>query len=389
MKNNDKNNSDINLNKKDYIIDKIFLKKYRCIERIGKGAFGFIYKAEYNNKYYALKFEDNQNSNLLENEASLMIYLKGPNIPFITTYGISGGYNILVMQLLGKDLQEIFIEKGPFSIKTACILGYQMISILEHIHNKNVIHRDVKPENFLMGLEEKSNFLYLLDFGLAKTFNIESTKEEKVGERKLTGTPRYASVNTLRGIEQSQRDDLESVGYVLIYLLKGQLPWQGIKAKSKIQKIKNILVNKIETCSTDLCSDLPEEFEKYIDYCKDLEINEIPDYSMLKNLFLEILQKEKMEFDYIYDWCEGGNNNNNVKKNYSVKNKSNSLKNKKEYNSANKNINNLITEDRPIAPQKKDLDEILEENNAKENEKEENKEENEKTKEEVCCCFIY
>ena len=293
--------------KKDNIIDKIFFKKYRCIEKIGQGSFGFIYKAEYNNNYYALKFEDNKNEKqILENEASLMIYLKGPNIPYIKTYGTSGQYNILVMQILGKDLQELLREKGFFSIKTVCLLAYQMISILERIHTYNVIHRDIKPENFLMGLDEKNKYLYLIDFGLAKTFEYNSTTHymNNKEEKKLTGTPRYASINALRGLEQSPRDDLESVGYVLIYLLKGSLPWQNVKARNKYEKIKNILVNKIETSSSDLCSGLPNEFEKYIDYCRDLEMNEIPHYEKLKNLFLNVLHKEKEEFDYIYDWSE-------------------------------------------------------------------------------------
>ena len=386
MKTNDKNNIDINNNKKDNIIDKIFLKKYRCTERIGKGSFGYIYKAEFNNKYYALKLENNKISNLLENEASLMIYLKGPNIPYITTYGVSGGYNILVMQLLGKDLQELLNEKGPFSVKTTSILGYQMISILEHIHNKNVIHRDIKPENFSMGLEEKSNYLYMLDFGLAKAFNKESIKTPKIGKRKLTGTPRYASINALRGFEQSQRDDLESVGYALVYLLKGELPWQGIKIKNKFQKIKSILINKIETCSTDLCSGLPEEYEEFVDYCRDLEINDKPDYSMLKNLFLKILQKEKQEFDYIYDWSI---NNTDVKNNNVIL-----VKNHNTYKSLNKNnnINILLTENRPTAIQiNNHLNDICKENKEYEDKDDKNKENtNIKGKEqEVCCCLIY
>ena len=332
-------------NKKDNLIDKIFFKKYRCIEKIGQGSFGFIYKAEYNNKYYALKFEDNKNEKqILENEASLMIYLKGPNIPYIKTYGTSGQYNILVMQLLGKDLQELLREKGSFSIKTVCILAYQMISILEHIHTYNIIHRDIKPENFLMGLDENNKFLYLLDFGLAKTFDYNSTTTNYMPNKegkKLTGTPRYASINALRGLEQSPRDDLESVGYVLVYLLKGSLPWQSIKARNKYEKVKNILVYKIETSSSDLCSGLPNEFENYIDYCKNLEINEIPDYERLKNLFLSVLHKEKEEFDYIYDWTEPEEGKKKKKKIFFQNNNKNDLDKKIKTNNIN---NNLITE---------------------------------------------
>ena len=374
-----------NQNKQDNLIDKIFFKKYRIVEKIGQGAFGFIYKGEYNNKYYALKLENiNNEKKILENEASIMIYLKGPNIPYIKTYGACGQFNILVMQLLGKDLQTLFIENGPFSIKTACLLAYQMISILEYIHNKDIIHRDIKPENFLLGLEENSKLLYLIDFGLSKKYNKKATTHftpNKEG-KKMTGTPRYASINALRGLEQSPRDDLESVGYVLIYLLKGSLPWQGIKIKSKIERIKSVLVKKIETSSTDLCSDLPNEFEKYIDYCKDLEINVEPDYNMLKNLFLEVLNKEKLKFDYIYDWINPHN------KKYYNYNKNNNNNNTNKYN------NNLNTEDRPIIVKNNNnniFEKELNENkdSEKEEEEEEKAEENKPKEQPVCCCTIY
>ena len=386
MEKKEKNN--INNNENDNLIDKIFFKKYRCIQKIGQGSFGFVYKAEYDNKYYALKFENNTNcKNILEHESSIMLYLKGPNIPYIKTYGTSGAFNILVMQLLGKNLQSLLIEMGgTFSIKTVCILAYQMISILEHIHNKNIIHRDIKPENFLMGLDNNSKFLYLSDFGLSKSYNQNSTTHytpNKEG-KKLTGTPRYASINAMRGLEQSPRDDLESIGYILVYLLKGELPWQNIIAKNKTEKFKKLLVKKIEISSSDLCLGLPNKIEKYIDYCKDLEFEDIPDYQMLKNFFIEILQQNKQEFDYIYDWSKSdvgeklrnvGYNNNNV----SV------AKNKNYYN---------ITQERSIIITNKENNEIKGVNNndlkekIEEKEKKENKE-NELNKQEICCCEIY
>ena len=408
-------NIDSSTDKKDYFIDNLFFKKYRCIEKLGKGSFGFIYKAEYNNNYYALKFEDIKNEkNLLQNEASLMIYLKGPNIPYIKTFGTSGDFNILVMQLLGKDLQELLIERGSFSIKTVCILASQMITTLEYIHNKNVLHRDIKPENFLMGLEEKSKYVYLIDFGLSKTFNMNSIKNSTPNKenKRFIGTPRYASINALRGVEQCQKDDLESLGYVLIYLLKGFLPWQGIKAKSKVEKVKNILVNKIETCSNDLCYNLPKEFEEYIDYCKYLEIGDEPDYQMLKNLFLKVLQEERMQFDYIYDWS---NSEGVVKKKSYINQSINKYDNHNEnnnFNSKNK-INNLITENKSIVikekssfkkekyikKKKENEDENENKNENKNKNKNENKNENkiknEKNEEnmvngqEVSCCLIY
>ena len=382
---------DINNNENDNLIDKIFFKKYRCIQKIGKGSFGFVYKAEYDNKYYALKFENNSNgNNLLEHESSIMLYIKGPNIPYIKTYGTSGAFNILVMQLLGKNLQSLLIEMGgSFSIKTVCILAYQMISILERIHNKNIIHRDIKPENFLMGLDNNSKFLYLSDFGLSKSYNQNSTTHytpNKEG-KKLTGTPRYASINAMRCLEQSPRDDLESIGYILVYLLKGELPWQNIIAKNKTEKIKKLLVKKIEICSSDLCLGLPNKIEKYIDYCRNLEFEDVPDYQMLKNLFIQILQQNKQEFDYIYDWSKSD-----------VSGKLKKLKNIDYYNSnaseAKNKKYNIITQDRSIIITNKENNEIKGVNNNDLKEKiketgEKQEKENELNKQEVCCCIIY
>jgi serine/threonine protein kinase len=155
----------------DEIIDQIFLNKYHCIKKLGEGAFGKIYEAIYRNEKYALKFEDRKkNLNLLQNEAVIMNYLKGPNIPFVKSYGFTSNYNLLIMQLLGKSLDNLLTEKKKFSIKTVCMLGYQMINILEFIHDRHIVHRDIKPDNFIMGSDELSDNLYLIDFGLAKKY---------------------------------------------------------------------------------------------------------------------------------------------------------------------------------------------------------------------------
>ena len=290
---------------KKTITNQIFFKKYRCIKKLGEGSFGMIYKAEYNDEYFALKFEDRlKGSNLLESEAAIMSYLKGPNIPYVKSFGFSGNYQILVMQLLGKSLEDIFTIKKKFSLKTICLLAFQMISVLEYIHNKHIIHRDIKPDNFVMGLDDLSQFCYLLDFGLAKKYRSSSTLEHYpfINRKKLTGTARYASINALRGYEQSRRDDLESVGYVLMYLLRGDLPWQGMKGKTKEERYKNILQKKIETKSNELCLGYPEELQTYIDYTRNLEYTEQPDYDMLRKLFNSIMKREKYKLDYIYDW---------------------------------------------------------------------------------------
>ena len=294
-----------NKSDRDPIIGKIFFSKYKAIKKLGEGSFGKVYKAEYNGDNYAIKMENkSKEQGLLELEATIMSYLKGPNIPFIKSYGYSGDFNVLVMQLLDKSLEDLINKYNTFSIKTVAMLGYQMVNILQYIHDRHIIHRDIKPDNFVMGAQEDNAKLYILDFGLAKKYRSSRTLVQYpyVKKKKLTGTARYASIHALEAYEQSRRDDLESVGYVLMYFLRGNLPWQGLKVRSKEDRYKKILEKKKETSSQDLCKDFPHEFFEYVDYTKNLEYEENPDYDFLRQKFLDVLKGLNEEMDYIYDW---------------------------------------------------------------------------------------
>ncbi len=155
-----------------------------------------------------------------------------------------------------------------------------------------------------MGLDNLSKNLYLLDFGLAKKYRSSVTLVQYplINKKKLTGTARYASINALKGYEQSRRDDLEAVGYVLMYFLRGSLPWQGLAGKNKEERYKRILKKKIDTSPYDLCVGFPEEFEKYIEYTRKMQYEEQPLYDKLRVYFINILEKQNQDFDYIYDW---------------------------------------------------------------------------------------
>jgi serine/threonine protein kinase len=290
----------------DPLLNRKFFSKFRTIKKLGEGSFGKVYKAEYNNEYFALKFENRtKGQSLLENEATIMTYLKGPNIPLIKSYGYSGDYNILVMQLMDKSLEDIFNKRKKFSVKTTCMIGYQMVNVLQYIHDRHIIHRDIKPDNFVMGANENNAHLYLLDFGLAKKYRSSRTliQYPLIKKKKLTGTARYASIHALEEFEQSRRDDLESVGYVLMYFLRGGLPWQGLKIRSKEDRYKKILAKKKETSSEELCRGFPEEFRVFVEYTRNLDYSEHPDYDMLRNKFVNLVTKKNGEnFDYIYDW---------------------------------------------------------------------------------------
>lgn len=167
----------------------------------------------------------------------------GVGIPHIRYYGIERDYHCLVMDLLGPSLEDLFnFCSRRFTMKTVLMLADQMIGRIEYMHVKNFIHRDIKPDNFLMGIGRHCNKLFIIDFGLAKKYRDSRTRVHIPyrDNKNLTGTARYASVNAHMGIEQSRRDDMESLGYVLMYFNRGNLPWQGLKAANKKQKYEKI-----------------------------------------------------------------------------------------------------------------------------------------------------
>ena len=211
----------------------------------------------------------------------------------------------MVMELLGPSLEEIFAGcNRRFSLKTTLMLADQMLFRIQYMHMLSFIHRDIKPDNFLMGLGKRSCILYLIDFGLAKKYKDPKNKQHIPyrDRRNLTGTARYASINAHLGIEQSRRDDLESIGYVLCYFLKGQLPWQGIHAGTKQEKYQKIKDKKITTPVEILCKGVCSELSQYLNYVRALRFEEDPNYDQLRRIFKELFIREGLIYDYLYDW---------------------------------------------------------------------------------------
>jgi casein kinase 1 len=283
--------------------------KFRLGRKIGSGSFGEIYLGTniQTNEEVAIKLENvkTKHPQLLYESKLYKILQGGTGVPNVRWFGVEGDYNVLVMDLLGPSLEDLFnFCSRKLSLKTVLMLADQMINRVEFFHSKSFLHRDIKPDNFLMGLGRRANQVYIIDFGLAKKYRDSSTHQHiPYRENKnLTGTARYASMNTHLGIEQSRRDDLESLGYVLMYFLRGSLPWQGLKAGTKKQKYEKISEKKVSTSIEALCRGYPTEFASYFHYCRSLRFDDKPDYAYLKRIFRDLFIREGFQFDYVFDW---------------------------------------------------------------------------------------
>ena len=181
-----------------------------------------------------------------------------------------------------------------------------MIKRIEKVHEERIIHRDIKPDNFLVGGNEQTkNTIYIIDFGLAKCYKSSDGEHIPFRDGKnLTGTARYASINTHIGYEQSRRDDLETIGHVLLYFLRGSLPWQGLPGRNKQEKYANIKKKKREVTIEELCKDQPEEFKEFMHYCRGLSFTQDPDYGYIIGLFDNALKRNQFnpkQVDFIWN----------------------------------------------------------------------------------------
>lgn len=287
----------------------IFHNRFSLEKRLGSGAFGQLYQGVdvKTGREVAIKLEPDtaKQPQVLYEGKLYKVFSDCEAVPSLHWCGHEQGYNVLVMDLMGPCLEELFQYCGRrFTLKTVLMLGSQMISCLEYLHSRGFLHRDVKPDNFLIGRGSKQDVVHIIDFGLAKKYRDKHNPDHipyREGKNML-GTARYASLSAHLGYEQGRRDDLEAMGYVLMYFLRGGLPWQGVQGQDHNARIKSIAACKQLTVETgDLCRGYPLEFSKYFDYCRRLHFEEQPDYDLLRRSFKNCSICEGCDMD-TFDW---------------------------------------------------------------------------------------
>eukprot|EP01029_Cantina_marsupialis_P026388 TRINITY_DN708_c0_g1_i1.p1 TRINITY_DN708_c0_g1~~TRINITY_DN708_c0_g1_i1.p1 ORF type:complete len:406 (-),score=92.87 TRINITY_DN708_c0_g1_i1:476-1693(-) len=283
--------------------------RFRLENQIGHGSFGEIWLCRdiKTKKVYAMKLENARASHVssLGYEASIYTVLRDvkgvPNARLLRHQ--VRGHNAMLLELLGESLEQLFERMNRhFTLVTVLMMADQLIQRFQDLHSKHFIFRDTKPDNFLIGRPGYTNMVYIIDFGLSKRYRHPRTREHIrfVTGKHMVGTPRYASIAAHLGYEQGRKDDLESLGYVLVYMLKGSLPWQGLKAKTPKEKYRKILDKKTGIPLRDLCDGLPSQFYLFLKHCRELEFEDEPDYKYLRGLFTGLLST--LFDEHVFDW---------------------------------------------------------------------------------------
>lgn len=283
--------------------------KFRLKVRLGAGSFGEVFEAEdlKTGELVAVKLENIKSRYpQIEIESKILQELKyGVGIPRFFTVDKDERFRFLSMDLLGKSLDDLFYLCGmKFTLKTVLMIIDQSLDIIEYVHKKQYIYRDIKPNNFLIGRGKRSNQLFLVDFGLSRKYIDEKTGKHVAfsSNHSVAGTARFASPSALSGNQQTRKDDMIALGYLWIFFMKGTLPWASIEGNDSEEKMEKMRIIKQKTPPEELCSKLPSEFSKYLKMVNELGFEEEPKYSEYRFMFRKLFLRYGFFYDYKYDW---------------------------------------------------------------------------------------
>eukprot|EP00928_Gymnodinium_smaydae_P063976 TRINITY_DN47425_c0_g1_i1.p1 TRINITY_DN47425_c0_g1~~TRINITY_DN47425_c0_g1_i1.p1 ORF type:complete len:324 (+),score=35.01 TRINITY_DN47425_c0_g1_i1:51-1022(+) len=289
--------------------EKLTARKYRLSTKLASNSHGCVFRGVdiETGVDVAVKLEAVKSTHLrLFNEVKICKLLEGaPGVPTVHWYGIDGEYFVAVFDLLGPSLQDLFRYCGcKFSLNTVLLLADQMITCVERVHSRGIVHRAIEPGHFAMGLKSKANDVHLLDFGYAKQYQVAGSQKHVLIDKDhpLMLPSCFLSINAHLGLEQSRRDDLESLGYIFVYFLSGYLPWERIQAATKQERIERVLNAKMFTPIHQLCQDLPLEIADLCTYIACLQFDEDPDYEHLKLPLRKLFLREGRLCDSPFDW---------------------------------------------------------------------------------------
>jgi len=294
--------------------------EFEVVKRLGAGCFGEVWRGvntgsndpKLSGQEVALKFEfrESKSAPQLFREVEVINQLRKAGTPQGVVeclyFGKEGSFNCMVMEILGKSLEDhVQACGGKLTPKTTTLIAEQVLQRIEYFHAAKIVHRDIKPENFMFGVKNKIHHVYIIDFGLSKNYwdAARNTHQVQKTGLSLTGTARYASINAHEGVEQSRRDDLEAIGHMFMYFLRGALPWSGLDAQTQEEKYRKICDKKKHTPLPDLCKGFPIAFQEYLAYCRALGFSDKPDYDKLYNLIRSSRPAGCEDKDF--QWFEG------------------------------------------------------------------------------------
>ena len=286
-------------------MDVYVARRFRVLRKLTQTPYSRIYLAEdiTNHRTVVLKLESRM-SKYIQLPIECEFYNRVRNyvgFPDAIYFGHESDYYALALEKFDANLEELLTKcHRRFSLKTVLLLAEQMIDRVELMHRRNFLHRDLKPENFMI----RDKTLYLIDFGTVKRYRDLTTGVhcQMASGRPVVGTGRYSSVRTLRGYEQSRRDDMEALGYIFMYLLRGSLPWIGVIGRHTQDRNEKIAKMKSKLTPVLLCQGFPAEFTLYFEAVMRLRFDEEPDYAQYRKMFRELGIKEGIPYDYDYDW---------------------------------------------------------------------------------------